>query len=87
MAAYSAIPSQDGEDVPPLPKMPAAVRLASGEVVNIPPQSAIGAQKGNGSQVSRTGSKLTKARPGLSLRKEREKGGKGDDFEWPADVF
>ena len=97
MAAYSAIPSADGEDVPPLPEMPKAVRLASGEVVNIPPQStAVPArkQKGVGSVVSREGSKLTKARPSVSPKKERGRDkenvgekGKGEDFEWPEDVF
>jgi hypothetical protein len=79
MAAYSAIPSADGEDVPPMPTMPKAVRLASGEVVSIPAP----ARRGNsGSQLHHTGSKLTKARP--SPRKEK---GKKEDFEWPEDVF
>lgn len=79
MAAYSAIPSADGEDVPPMPTMPKAVRLASGEVVSIPAP----ARRGNsGSQLHHTGSKLTKARP--SPRKEK---GRKEDFEWPEDVF
>lgn len=96
MATYSAIPSADGDDVPPMPKMPKAVRLASGEVVNIPAPKNDG--NGGAGKLQHTGSnasKLTKARPTPSPRKGGEekkssspkKGGKKEEFEWPEDVF
>ena len=87
MAVYSAMPTADGEDVPPMPTMPKAVRLASGEVVNIPAPAAA-AQKGNSGSQLHTGGKLTKARPNSGPAKGKGKGtGKKEDFEWPDDVF
>lgn len=83
MATYSAIPSADSEDVPPMPKMPKAIRLPSGEVVNIPAQNG-NVSTGNARKLRHTGSnagKLTKARP------SSKKGEKREDFEWPEDVF
>ena len=96
MATYSAIPSADGDDVPPMPKLPKAVRLASGEVVKIPQNGKISG--GNGANLQHTGShtsKLTKARPTPSPKKGDERkstnpkkdGEQKKDFEWPDDVF
>jgi hypothetical protein len=87
IATYSATSPADGEDVPPMPKIPKEFRLASGEVVSIPAQKGhdhvSGASVGK-SQQTGTPSKLTKARPTPSPKKGGEK---KEHFEWPEDVF
>ena len=75
-AAYSKLPSTD--DVPPMPKMPNAVRLPSGEVISTAPKSA--------NAPARVGSKLTKARPVTKEGEGREKN-QDEQFDWPDDVF
>ena len=98
MATYSAVPSIDGSDVPPIPKLPKAVRLASGEVVNIPPQKINHRIPSEGMRFQQTGSdpsKSTKARStsspleGGELRKSTspKKNSGREHFEWPEDVF
>jgi hypothetical protein len=88
-AVYSAIPSADG-DVPPIPKMPNAVRLPSGEMIST-------ASTVKFTNSARTGSKLTKTRPLAKEGGEREKKkveekktaqpGLKEPFSWPDDVF
>jgi hypothetical protein len=76
MTTYSPIFSADGDDIPPTPKLPASVRLASGEVVHIPaPRAIANTSSGNAtkSQQARDhASKLTKARPTPSPQKSVE---------------
>lgn len=94
---YSAIPSVEG-DVPPMPKLPKAVRLPSGEVVNTAPNHAILFAQNSGASGAETGGgvgKLTKTRRAA----KEEKGGlivgerkeaamnREDSFEWDKDVF
>ncbi|KAH6670745.1 hypothetical protein B0J14DRAFT_102429 [Halenospora varia] len=80
--AYIANPAISA-DVPPMPPMPKAVRLASGEMVNT-----------NAFQSNPT--KLTKANPTIGKEKEGENTKPTtekkltrahESFEWPADVF
>lgn len=98
---YTAIPSAEGE-VPPMPKLPKAVRLPSGEVVSTTlPQGSHGSGSGLG--------KLTKSSPKAAAAKrkkeDQEKEGgttttttageqrkdgamiREDSFEWDKDVF
>ncbi|RDL38239.1 uncharacterized protein BP5553_02579 [Venustampulla echinocandica] len=70
--AYIANPAM-GNDVPPMPKLPKAVRLASGEVVSTQGSSVVGEGK----------RKLRKEKPGVESESEMAKA----SFEWPADVF
>jgi hypothetical protein len=84
--AYSAVPSAN--DIPPMPPMPKAVRLPSGELVQTAPSSLK-------KSLSVTG-KLTKSRPvnkgaGKDDEKERGKEEKRNEedesHEWPDFVF
>jgi hypothetical protein len=82
---YSAHPSTEN-GIPPMPKMPKAVRLPSGEVINTAP--AAGKAPSNASS---GGAKLTKKKPAerrnsKSPEKENQPHSK-KSFEWPEDVF
>ena len=88
MATYSAVP---GQEIPPMPEMPRAVRLASGEVLEIAAQKGKGKttvkgkglgddeRKGEGEsaqqQPQRVGSKLTKFPPAAQTPREGRRGG------------
>jgi hypothetical protein len=83
--AYSADPSTEDE-IPPMPKMPKAVRLPSGEVINTAPPAGKAT-----SNTSSGGAKLTKKKPverhnSKSPEKENQPHSK-KSFEWPEDVF
>jgi hypothetical protein len=83
--AYSADPSTE-DGIPPMPKMPKAVRLPSGEVINTAPPAGKAT-----SNASSGGAKLTKKKPverrnSKSPEKENQPHSK-KSFEWPEDVF
>ncbi|KAF4633253.1 hypothetical protein G7Y89_g4861 [Cudoniella acicularis] len=87
--AYIANPAFSS-DVPPMPKMPKAVRLASGEMISTAPSLI----SGNSRQSSP--SKLTKPNPtikeGESTKPDKDNVQKPltrahESFEWPPDVF
>jgi hypothetical protein len=83
--AYSADPSTE-DGIPPMPKLPKAVRLPSGEVVSTaPPTGKVTSNASSG------GTKLTKKKPverrqSKSPEKENQPHSK-KSFEWPEDVF
>jgi hypothetical protein len=83
--AYSADPCTEN-GIPPMPKMPKAVRLPSGEVINTAPPTGKAP-----SNASSGGAKLTKKKPAerrnsKSPEKENQPHSK-KSFEWPEDVF
>ncbi|KAN0110232.1 hypothetical protein V8E51_006619 [Hyaloscypha variabilis] len=79
--AYSADPTTD-DSVPPMPTMPKAIRLSSGEVIQTTPSVT-----SNTSKTSKTGpTKLTKPRPAPKDSKTK-KPEPDDDFDWEKDVF
>jgi len=100
MATYSAIPSTHGDgmgngDVPPMPALPKAVRLASGEVINIPASKTnLAVPRAKLQHPPSNAGKLSKARPTPSPKKggeakgcEKTRKGDREAYEWPEDVF
>ncbi|KAE9372068.1 hypothetical protein N431DRAFT_407983 [Stipitochalara longipes BDJ] len=85
--AYSADPTTD-DSVPPMPIMPTAVRLASGEVI----QTTTASFTSNNSKTSKTSktssgpTKLTKPRPAPKESKSKKQE-PDDDFHWDRDTF
>lgn len=91
---YTAIPSKEGA-VPPMPKLPRQVRLASGEVVSLGGSSGSGSKTlGDGDAVvgeSGKGKRAVDMRIGTGMGAEPQKSKKAmqreDSFEWDQDVF
>jgi hypothetical protein len=81
--AYSADPTTD-DTVPPMPPMPKAIRLSSGEVIKT--TTSFG---NNTSKASSSGpTKLTKPRPApKETKKQDSEKLPSDDFQWDRDVF
>ena len=84
--AYSADPTTD-DSVPPMPTMPKAIRLTSGEVI----QTAAASSTSNTSKPSKTSkasgpTKLTKPRPAPKESKAKKQD-VDDDFHWDRDTF
>jgi hypothetical protein len=84
--AYSADPTTD-DNIPPMPAIPKAIRLSSGEVVKTSTSFGSGASK-----TSAGPTKLTKPRPAHkeSVRPENKKQDNDeadDDFHWDRDTF
>ena len=89
--AYSADPATD-DSVPPMPTMPKAIRLHSGEII----QTAAASFTSTTSKTSKTSkssgpTKLTKPRPARKDSEKRESRSKKqepeDDFHWDRDTF
>jgi hypothetical protein len=81
--AYSADPTTD-DNVPPMPPMPKAVRLSSGEVIKTTTSLGGGTSKASSSGPT----KLTKQRPALKESKKQDTDKvPSDDFQWDRDVF
>lgn len=74
---YSAIPSTEGA-VPPMPKLPKAVRLPSGEVINTAAHVASTASQAVGIRMA--GGEPEKKKIDTNMMRE-------DSFEWDKDVF
>jgi hypothetical protein len=86
--AYSADPMTD-ESVPPMPEMPKAIRLSSGELIKTTASSF-----GSGTFKASSGpTKLTKPRPAPKENEKRENKKQDndkevdDDFHWDRDTF
>jgi hypothetical protein len=84
---YSADPTTD-DGVPPMPTMPKAIRLHSGEII----QTAAASRASNTSNPSKTSktssghAKLTKPRPAPKESKSKKQEA-DDDFHWDRDTF
>lgn len=85
--AYSADPTTD-DSVPPMPTMPKAIRLHSGEIIQTTATS-FASNVSKNSKTSKTSSgptKLTKPRPAPKESKSKKQEA-DDDFHWDRDTF
>jgi hypothetical protein len=92
--AYSADPTTD-DGVPPMPTMPKAIRLHSGEIIRTTAASfaSTTSKTSKTSKISKSSgpTKLTKPRPAPKESEKRENKSKkqepDDDFHWDRDTF
>ena len=91
-AAYGAVPFAEGGDIPPVPEIPKAVRLANVDVVSTAPAPAPAAKAAGQLKhaANNARGKQVKAQRPQGETKMGEKNGeenKEEEFQWPDDVF